>query len=125
MPDGYDASFYKGRRVLITAGLGSIGSNLAVRLVARDQARIEAIPVHRCTCPAIDDEAPTDSDRRSFEQVGAALVNYGEVSGEPIRIQVLDAARDVPEENATTQRELAEPAYPRAPGRGVPEYRHR
>ena len=37
--DGDNVSFYKGRRVLITGGLGFIGSNLAARLVDAGRRR--------------------------------------------------------------------------------------
>ena len=54
-----------------------------------------------------------------------APAHHDDGSGEPGRIQVLDAARDVPEEDASAQRELAQPAGARAAGRGGPQHRHR
>ena len=63
------------------------------------------------------------SDTNGFDGVSLDFDNDG--SGEPHRIQVLDAARDVPEEDASAQREPAQPARVRAAGRGNPEHRHR
>ena len=46
-------------------------------------------------------------------------------SGEPHRVQVLDAARDVPDEDASAQHEPPDLPLIHAAGRGGPEHRHR